>query len=173
MKAVLCKQYGPPETLVVEDIEPPVAGDGQVVMDVHAAAVNFPDVLVIENKYQFKPPLPFSPGGEVAGVVTAIGDGVKGFAPGDRVMGLCGMGGFREQLALPAAACVMMPDALDFHNGAAMNLTYGTSFHGLKDRANLQPGETLFVMGASGGVGLGAVVLGKALGAKVIAGGVP
>lgn len=169
MKAVLCKEYGPPETLVVEDIEPPVAGEGQVVMDVHAAAVNFPDVLVIENKYQFKPPLPFSPGGEVAGVVTSVGDGVKGFAPGDRIMGLCGMGGFREQLALPAAVCVTMPDALDFHKGAAINLTYGTSYHGLKDRANLQPGETLFVMGASGGVGLAAVELGKAMGAKVIA----
>ena len=169
MKAVLCKEFGPPETLVVEDIASPEPGPGEVVLDVHAAAVNFPDVLIIENKYQFKPPLPFSPGGEVAGVVTKLGEGVRQLKVGDRVIGSCGNGGFVEELAIAEAACIPIPDEMDLQTASALVLTYGTSHYGLKDRAHIQPGETLLVMGAAGGVGLAAVELGKAMGAKVIA----
>ena len=169
MKAVLCKEFGPPETLVVEEIASPEPGPGEVVLDVHAAAVNFPDVLIIQNKYQFKPPLPFSPGGEVAGVVSKLGEGVKGLNIGDRVIGSCGHGGYVEELALSEAACIPIPDEMDLETASALVLTYGTSQYGLKNRANLQPGESLLVMGAAGGVGLAAVELGKAMGAKVIA----
>lgn len=169
MKAVLCKEFGPPESLVVEDIASPEPGPGEVVLDVHAAAVNFPDVLIIQNKYQFKPPLPFSPGGEVAGVVAKLGDGVKNLKIGDRVIGSCGNGGFVEELAIAEQACISIPDAMDLETASALVLTYGTSYYGLKDRADLQPGETLLVMGAAGGVGLAAVELGKAMDAKVIA----
>ena len=169
MKAVLCKEFGPPESLVVEDIASPEPGPGEVVIDVHAAAVNFPDVLIIQNMYQFKPPLPFSPGGEVAGVVSKLGDGVKNLNIGDRVIGSCGHGGYVEQIALNEAACIPVPDAMDLETASALVLTYGTSHYGLKDRAHLKAGETLLVMGAAGGVGLAAVELGKAMGAKVIA----
>lgn len=169
MKAVLCKEFGPPESLVVEDIASPEPGPGEVVLDVHAAAVNFPDVLIIQNKYQFKPPLPFSPGGEVAGVVAKLGDGVKNLKIGDRVIGSCGHGGYVEELALSEAACIPIPDEMDLETASALVLTYGTSHYGLKNRANIQPGESLLVMGAAGGVGLAAVELGKAMGAKVIA----
>ena len=169
MKAVLCKEFGPPESLVVEDIASPEPGPGEVVLEVHAAAVNFPDVLIIQNKYQFKPPLPFSPGGEVAGVVAKLGEGVTNLKVGDRVIGSCGHGGFVEELAINAASCIPVPDAMDLETASALVLTYGTSHYGLKDRANIQPGETLLVMGAAGGVGLAAVELGKAMGAKVIA----
>ena len=169
MKAVLCKEFGPPESLVVEDIASPEPGPGEVVLDVHAAAVNFPDVLIIQNKYQFKPPLPFSPGGEVAGVVAKLGDGVKNLKIGDRVIGSCGNGGFVEELAIAEAACIPIPDEMDLQTASALVLTYGTSHYGLKDRAQLKAGETLLVMGAAGGVGLAAVELGKAMGARVIA----
>ena len=169
MKAVLCKEFGPPESLVVEDIASPEPGPGEVVLEVHAAAVNFPDVLIIQNKYQFKPPLPFSPGGEVAGVVAKLGEGVTNLKVGDRVIGSCGHGGFVEELAINAASCIPVPDAMALETASALVLTYGTSHYGLKDRANIQPGETLLVMGAAGGVGLAAVELGKAMGAKVIA----
>ena len=169
MKAVLCKEFGPPESLVVEDIASPEPGPGEVALDVHAAAVNFPDVLIIQNKYQFKPPLPFSPGGEVAGVVSKLGEGVTNLKIGDRVIGSCGNGGFVEELAIAEAACIPIPDEMDLQTASALVLTYGTSHYGLKDRANIQPGETLLVMGAAGGVGLAAVELGKAMGAKVIA----
>lgn len=169
MKAVLCKEFGPPESLVVEDIASPEPGAGEVVLDVHAAAVNFPDVLIIQNKYQFKPPLPFSPGGEVAGVVSKLGEGVTNLKIGDRVIGSCGHGGYVEELAIPAASCIPIPDEMDLETASALVLTYGTSHYGLKDRAHIKPGETLLVMGAAGGVGLAAVELGKAMGAKVIA----
>ena len=169
MKAVLCKEFGPPEMLVVEDIASPEPGPGEVVLEVHAAAVNFPDTLIIENKYQFKPPLPFAPGGEVAGVVAKLGDGVKNLKIGDRVIGSCGHGGYVEELAIAEAACIPIPDEMDLQTASALVLTYGTSHYGLKNRANIQPGETLLVMGAAGGVGLAAVELGKAMGAKVIA----
>jgi NADPH2:quinone reductase len=169
MKAVLCKAYGPPESLVVEDLPPLKAGLGEVVIDVRACGVNFPDVLIIQNKYQFQPPLPFAPGGEVAGVIKEIGEGVKGLRVGQRVIGSAGWGGFAEELALDATRVTPIPDAMDFETASAFLLTYGTSHHALKDRAQLQPGETLLVLGAAGGVGLAAVELGKVMGARVIA----
>lgn len=169
MKAVLCKEYGPPEMLVIEDVPSPEPGDGEVLIDVHAASVNFPDVLIIENKYQFKPPLPFSPGSEVAGPIAAVGPGVTGLKVGDRVIGSCGWGGFVEQIALDQTRCTPIPDAMDYNTAAALLLTYGTSHYALRRRANIQPGENLLVLGASGGVGLAAVELGKAMGARVIA----
>ena len=169
MKAVLCKEFGPPETLVVEDIPSPQAKEGQVVLQVHAAAVNFPDVLIIENKYQFKPPLPFAPGGEVAGIVKEVGEGVTTLKVGDRVIGSCGHGGYVEELAIAATSCIPVPDEMDLETASALVLTYGTSHYALKDRAKIQPGEKLLVMGAAGGVGLAAVELGKAMGAYVIA----
>ena len=169
MRAILCKDYGPPESLVLEDIESPTAGENDVVIKVHNAAVNYPDVLVIQNLYQIKPPLPFSPGGEVSGEIIALGDKVDKLKIGDRVMAVIGTGGFREEIAVPAALCMPIPDSLDFKIAAAMGLTYGTSYHALKDRARIQAGETLFIMGASGGVGLAAVELGKSMGARVIA----
>ena len=169
MKAVLCKEFGPPETLVVEDIAAPEPGPGQVVLDVHAAAVNFPDTLIIENKYQFKPPLPFSPGGEVAGVVSKLGEGASIYKIGDRVIGSCGHGGFVEKLAILETSCIPVPDAMDLETASALVLTYGTSYYALKDRAYIKPSENLLVMGAAGGVGLAAVELGKAMGARVIA----
>jgi NADPH2:quinone reductase len=169
MRAVLCKEFGPPEKLVIEDVPSPEAGKGQVVIDVHAAAVNFPDVLIIQNKYQMKPPLPFSPGGEVAGIVRAVGEGVQNLKVGDRVIGSCGHGGYVEELALPERSCIPVPDEMDLETASAIVLTYGTSHYALKDRAHLKAGETLLVMGAAGGVGLAAVELGKAMGAKVIA----
>ena len=169
MKAVLCKEFGPPETLVVEDIPSPTAGKGEVVLSVHAAAVNFPDVLIIENKYQFKPPLPFAPGGEVSGTVKEVGEGVTHLKVGDRVIGSSGHGGYVEEIALNAGSCIPVPDEMDLETASALVLTYGTSHYALKDRADLKAGETLLVMGAAGGVGLAAVELGKAMGAHVIA----
>ncbi|MBP1690224.1 MAG: NADPH:quinone oxidoreductase [Deltaproteobacteria bacterium] len=169
MRAVLCKQFGPPESLVVEDVPTPAIGDHQVLLGVKACGVNFPDLLIIENKYQFKPPLPFSPGGEVSGVVKEVGAKVTGLKPGDRVLGAPGFGGFAEELAIDARNVVKIPDAMPFDVAAAFLFTYGTSHYALKDRAALQPGETLLVLGAAGGVGLAAVEIGKVMGAKVIA----
>lgn len=169
MKAVLCKEYGPPDSLVLEDVASPEPGEGQVRIAVKSAAVNFPDVLIIENKYQFKPPLPFSPGGEVAGVVDKVGPGVTTLKEGDRVIGSCGWGGFAEEIVVDAVRCTPFPDEMDFVSASAFLMTYGTSHHALKDRAKIQPGETLLVLGAAGGVGLAAVELGKAMGARVIA----
>lgn len=169
MRAVLCKEFGPPETLVVEDLPTPEPGEGQVLLDVHAAAVNFPDVLIIQNKYQFKPELPFSPGGEVSGIVRAVGPGVDRVKIGDRVIGSCGHGGFVEELVISQDSCIPIPDEMDLETASATVLTYGTSHYALKDRAHLKAGETLLVMGAAGGVGLAAVELGKAMGARVIA----
>ncbi len=169
MKAVLCKEYGPPDSLVVEELPSPTAGHGEVVLAVRACGVNFPDVLIIQNKYQFRPPLPFAPGGEVAGVVTAVGDGVATLKVGDRVIGSTGWGGFAEELAIDATRVIPIPDEMDFVTASAFLLTYGTSHHALKDRAQLRAGETMLVLGAAGGVGLAAVELGKVMGARVIA----
>jgi len=169
MKAVLCKAYGPPESLVVEDLPSPSPGSGEVVISVKAAGVNFPDVLIIQNKYQVKPPLPFSPGSEVAGVVKAIGDGVNGFKPGDRVMAFTTYGGFAEEVKTDARKLLPLPTGMDFAQAAAFGLTYATSDFGLRDRGELKAGETLLVLGAAGGVGIAAIEIGKALGARVIA----
>ena len=169
MKAVLCKQYGPPDSLVVEDLASPRAGAGEVVVSVKAASVNFPDVLIIQNKYQFKPPLPFSPGSELAGVVKEVGDGVKGYKAGDKVMAFTTYGAFAEEVKTEANRLLPIPQGMSFMEAAAFVLPYGTTDHALRDRAGLKAGETLLVLGAAGGVGLAAVEVGKALGAKVIA----
>lgn len=169
MKAVLCKAFGPAETLVLEDIASPEPKKNEVLLDVHAAGVNFPDTLIIEGKYQFKPPFPFAPGGEAAGVVAAVGEKVPHLKVGDRVIALTGWGSFAEQVAVGGYNVLPIPAGMDFTTAAAFGMTYGTSMHALKQRANLQPGETLLVLGASGGVGLAAVEIGKAMGAKVIA----
>jgi NADPH:quinone reductase len=169
MKAVLCKVFGPPESLVMEELEPLKPGPGQVVIGVKACGVNFPDTLIIEGKYQFKPDLPFSPGGEVAGVVKELGAGVEKVKVGDRVIAFTGWGGFAEEVLAEARQLIPIPQEMDFAIASAFVMVYGTSHYALKDRAKLQPGETLLVLGAAGGVGLAAVELGKAMGARVIA----
>jgi NADPH2:quinone reductase len=169
MKAVLCKAYGPPESLVVEDVPSAQPAAGEVVIAVKAASVNFPDVLIIENKYQFKPPLPFSPGSEVAGVVKSVGDGVTNVARGDSVMALTLYGGFAEEVKTEARRVLPLPDGMDFANAAAFGLTYATSHVALVDRGEMKAGETLLVLGAAGGVGIAAIEIGKVLGARVIA----
>ena len=169
MKALLSKEAGGPGTLVLEDVAAPEAKPGQAVIAVKAAGVNFPDVLIIEDKYQFKPPRPFTPGGEIAGVVKDVGEGVTRVRPGDRVLGSLLWGGMAEEVAIDAAGLIEIPDSMPFDEAAAFIMTYGTSWHALKDRARLHPGETLLVLGAAGGVGLAAVELGKAMGARVIA----
>ncbi|MDX2275211.1 MAG: NADPH:quinone oxidoreductase family protein [Hyphomonadaceae bacterium] len=170
MKALVSTQVGPPEALEYMDRPDPVAGEGEVVIAVKAAGVNFPDALIIEDKYQFKPGRPFSPGGEVAGVVDSVGAGVANFKVGQPVIGSCGWGGFAEKVAVPAGKVTPIPDGMPFDDASALLLTYGTSYYALKDRAHLQKGETLLVLGAAGGVGIAAVELGKAIGARVIAG---
>ena len=169
MRAVLCKKFGPPDTLVVEDVPSPRAAAGQVVVTVKAAAINFPDSLIIEGKYQIRPEPPFSPGFEVAGVIKECGAGVTGFAVGDRVIAITTWGGYAEEVAVGAENLIPMPAAMDFPAAAAFMTTYGTSYYALKDRAGLRAGETLLVLGASGGVGIAAIQIGKALGARVIA----
>ncbi len=169
MKAVLCKQYGPPESLTFEELPSPRPGPGEAVVSMRAASVNFPDVLIIQNKYQFKPPLPFSPGSELAGVVKEVGAGVEAFRPGDQVIAWTTYGAFAEEVKTEATRLVPMPPGMDFPSAAAFLLTYATSEHALRDRGQLQAGETLLVLGAAGGVGLAAVEIGKALGARVIA----
>ncbi|HEY7984179.1 MAG TPA: NADPH:quinone oxidoreductase family protein [Ktedonobacterales bacterium] len=169
MKAVLCKAFGPPESLVVEEVASPAAGAGQVVVSVRACGVNFPDTLIIEGKYQFKPPLPFSPGGEVAGVVKAVGPDVTHVRVGDRVIASSAFGGYAEEVVTSAGALIPIPDGMNFDVASAVVMTFGTCIHALRDRANIQPGERLLVLGAAGGIGLAAVELGKLLGAHVIA----
>jgi NADPH2:quinone reductase len=169
MKAALCTHYGPPEEMVVQDVPSPSPRKGQVVITVKACGVNFPDVLMIQDKYQFKPALPFSPGGEIAGIVKEAGEGVTAFKPGDKVIVSIGSGGFAEEAVADAARCVPMPANLDFDVASSFFVTYGTSYHALKDRAHIKPGETLVVLGAAGGVGLSAVELGHTMGARVIA----
>ena len=169
MKALLCSEYGPPDKLAVHDIPSPQAGPGQVVVDVKAAALNFPDALMVQGLYQVKPPLPFSPGAEVAGLVREVGEGVQGLKAGDRVIGFPGTGGFAEECTVAAEKIMPLPENMDFASGAALVLTFGTSLHALQDCGRLQAGETLLVLGAAGGVGAAAVEIGKAMGARVIA----
>ena len=169
MKAVVCEAFGPPDSLVVRDMPSPQVTKGTVKIGVRAAGVNFPDTLIIQGKYQFKPPFPFSPGGEVAGVVLEVGEGVSHVKPGDRVTGMGIWGGFAEEVVVPGTGCFPMPESISFEEGAGFVMTYGTSHHALRQRADIQPGETLLVLGAAGGVGLAAVELGKAMGARVIA----
>ena len=169
MRAVLSKVAGGPDSLVIEEVMDPTPGKGQVVIEVKAIGINFPDALIIEDKYQFKPARPFAPGAEVAGIVDAVGEGVVGVHRGDRVIAVPGWGGLAERLAVPANSLIPIPDGMDFETAAAFIMTYGTSYYALKDRANLQPDETLLVLGAAGGVGAAAVELGKAMGARVVA----
>jgi len=168
MKAMLCKEYGPPESLVLEDFELPAPKPNEVKVRVRSAGVNFPDVLIIQGKYQFKPPFPFAPGSECAGDVIAVGDEVTDFKVGDRVIAMTGNGAFAEEVNVRAVKCLPLPDDVDYKVGSAFVLTYGTSMFALQQRAQLQNGEWLLVHGASGGVGLSAVEIGKAMGAKVI-----
>jgi NADPH2:quinone reductase len=169
MKAILCTAYGPPEKLELADLEAPRAAAGEVVVAVNACALNFFDNLIIAGKYQYRPDPPFSPGAEVAGVVTATGAGVRDFAAGDRVVGYLGWGGCRQQVAAPAERFVALPDGLDDNLAAGLTVTYGTTVHALQDRARLRSGETLAVLGAAGGVGQAAIEIGKIMGARVIA----
>ncbi len=169
MKAVLCKAYGPPEDLVIEDVPAPACGPGQVRIGVHAVGINFPDCLMIEGKYQFKPEFPFSPGGELSGEILELGEGVTGLSIGDRVIAGGGHGGLAEEVVVSATGLRSVPMGMSMSQAAAWSTTYGTSYHALKQRGALQPGETLLVLGAGGGVGLAAVELGKAMGARVLA----
>lgn len=169
MKAILSEAPGGPETLTLADIPAPEPAEGQLRVAVRAVGVNFPDVLIIEDRYQFKPKRPFSPGAELAGVVDAVGDGVTGFAVGDRVMALPQWGGMAEQVCARADSCHKIPDAVSFEHAAALQMTYGTALYGLVDRGDLREGDTLLVLGAAGGVGLASVELGRALGARVVA----
>lgn len=169
MKALISTKVGPPESLELAELPDPVAGEGEVVLAVKAAGVNFPDALIIEDKYQFKPERPFSPGGEVAGVIETIGPGVTHLKVGQRVIGSTGWGGYAEKIKLPAARIMPIPDTMPFDEASAFILTYGTSYYALKDRGALKAGETMLVLGAAGGVGIAAIELGKAMGARVIA----
>ncbi len=169
MKAILCTKFGTPDDLELADIAPPVAGSGEVTVRVKAAALNFFDLLIIAGKYQHKPPFPFSPASEFAGVVESTGPGVTDFAPGDRVMGSTGWGAAREVLAARATQLVKIPDNLDFDRAAGLTVTYATTLYGLRERGHLKAGETLVVLGASGGVGLAAIEIGKIMQARVIA----
>ncbi|MEM7655315.1 MAG: NADPH:quinone oxidoreductase family protein [Bacteroidota bacterium] len=169
MKALLCNSFGPPESLVMGEMPNPTAGPKQVVIQVKACGLNFPDTLIIEGKYQFKPDLPFSPGGEVAGIVKEVGEGVKHLQVGQSVFSMTIWGGMAEEVVTDARATFPIPPGMDFETASAFSVTYGTSYHALVDRAKIQTGETLLVLGAAGGVGLAAVELGKQLGAKVIA----
>jgi NADPH2:quinone reductase len=169
MRALLCKSFGPPESLVLEETGDPKMGSGSVLVTIKVAGLNFPDSLIVEGKYQFKPPFPFSPGGEVAGVVAAVGEKVKHFKPGDRVMGLTGWGGFAEKIAVAEQNLVPVPAELSDEAAAGFMMIYGTSMYALQQRGRLEAGQTLLVLGAGGGVGKAAVEIGKAMGARVIA----
>ncbi|MDH7974543.1 NADPH:quinone oxidoreductase family protein [Sphingomonas sp. AR_OL41] len=169
MKGLLSKAPGGPETLILDDLPDPVAGPGQVVVAVRACSINFPDVLIIEDKYQFKPARPFAPGGEIAGVVDSVGEGVTAWKPGDRVIGMVGHGGLVEKVVVEATKLYHLPEGRSFAEGASLILTYGTTIHALLDRGHLIEGNNLLVLGAAGGVGLAAIELGKAFGARVVA----
>lgn len=169
MKTVLCREYGTPESLDLCEVEAPEPAPGEVCIDIAATALNFPDVLMIAGKYQVKPAFPFAPGGEIAGTVRTLGEGVDGVKVGDAVFAGCGTGGMAQQLCLSAKALRQVPDGMPLQQAAGFSTTYGTSYYALKQRANLQPGETLLVLGAGGGVGLAAVELGKAMGGRVLA----
>ncbi len=169
MKALMCEAFGPIETLQVREVPSPVPGPKQLVIQVKSAGVNFPDALMVQGRYQVRPPLPFAPGAEIAGVVKAVGAEARQFSVGDRVMALVSTGGFAEECVADAARTLPLPQGMDFDTGAALMLTYCTSLHALKDVGALQPGETLVVLGAAGGVGVSAIEVGKAMGARVIA----
>jgi len=169
MKAIVCNQFGLPSSLTYQEVENPSPKKGELLITVKACSVNFPDTLIIQGKYQFKPPFPFSPGSDVAGIIEAVGEEVKGFQIGDEVVGFIPFGGFAEKAIIPAKDCFPKPSGMSMVNASAFLLAYGTSFHALKDRAKLQEGETVLVLGASGGVGITAVELSKLMGAKVIA----
>lgn len=169
MRAVLCKAYGLPDSLVVEDIASPQPGPGEVRIDVKAAGVNFPDSLIIQNKYQVKPPLPFTPGGELAGVVSAIGEGVTKVAVGQSVIAFTLWGAFAEQAVVPQDKLIPMPEGMPYEIAGSFLMTYGTCYHALHDRAQIKAGETVLVLGAAGGIGIAAIELAKAAGARVIA----
>ena len=169
MKALRSHAVGGPETLTLDEVESPVPGPGQVRVAVKACSINYPDVLIIRDMYQFKPPRPFAPGGEASGVVDAVGEGVTGWKVGDRVIASTGNGGLSEEIVVDAARLWPLPEGVSFEVGASIMMTYGTNMHGLLDRGKLKAGEVLLVLGAAGGVGLSAVELGKAYGAKVVA----
>ena len=169
MKALLSTAPGGPETLQLSDVAEPVAGPGELLVRIHACAINYPDVLIIEDKYQFKPSRPFAPGGEVAGVVEAVGHGVRGWDVGDRLIAYHGHGGLAEKVAVPAAHAFPLPESRGFTEGSTLLITYATVIHALWDRGRLKSGETLLVLGAAGGIGLAAIELGKARGARVVA----
>lgn len=169
MKAILCQSHGPADNLVLEEVDDPRPGEGEAVVDVYSASLNFPDTLQIEGKYQYQPPLPFTPGSEVGGIVRETGPGLEGFSAGDRVMATPSIGGMAEQVLVPAENLRKIPDNMDFPTAAGFAMVYNTAWHALKQRARLQPGETLLVLGAAGGVGLAAVELGRLMGARVIA----
>lgn len=169
MKAYVCREFGPVESHKIEEIEDPRAEAGQVVVDVKAAGVSFPDVLIVQGKYQFQPPFPFSPGGEIAGIISEVGEGVVDWKVGDRVIAMTGNGGIAEKVVAFEMTLMPLPDSMDFKDGAAFPLNYGTTYHALKQRGELQAGETLLVTGAGGGVGTTAIEIGKAMGARVIA----
>lgn len=169
MKAVLCKAYGPPENLALAELDAPRPGKDQVLVNVKASGINFPDTLIIQGKYQFKPPLPFIPGSDVAGIVTAVGESVRHVQIGSHVIGTTNIGGFAEEVAVDSPMLISIPDSVDLTAAAGLVMPYGTSYHALKDRAQLQAGETLLILGAAGGVGLAAIELAKIMGARVIA----
>jgi NADPH:quinone reductase-like Zn-dependent oxidoreductase len=169
MKALRTHAVGGPESLTLDEVEVPTPGPGQVLVAVKACAVNFPDTLMIRDLYQFKPQRPYSPGGEISGVIEALGEGVTNYKVGDRVLSGIGSGGMAEKVVVDAARLFPVPDGVDFEQAASLLMTYGTTIHGLKDRGHIKPGETMLVLGAAGGVGLSAVELGKAFGARVIA----
>ncbi|HLZ61955.1 MAG TPA: NADPH:quinone oxidoreductase family protein [Ktedonosporobacter sp.] len=169
MKAILCKEYGPPENLVLEDVASPRPGKGQVLISVKACSVSFPDTLLIQGKYQFKPEMPFSPGGELAGIIKEVGEGVEHIKVGDRAMAFSGWGGFAEEIVTDATRVMPLPASIGFATASTLVMSYVTSHYALKDRGELKSGETLLVLGAAGGVGLAAVEIGKLMGARVIA----
>ena len=169
MRALLSTETGGPETLQLQEVADPVAGAGEILVGVKACSINFPDVLIIKDMYQLRPPRPFAPGSEIAGVVEAVGEGVTGFKVGDRVIAGTGFGGLVEKKVVAAASAYHLPDAFSFAQGASLLMTYGTSIHAIKDRGHIKHGDTLLVLGAAGGVGLAAVELGKAYGARVVA----
>jgi NADPH:quinone reductase-like Zn-dependent oxidoreductase len=169
MRALLSHQSGGPESLVIEEVPDPVPGPGELLVRVRACSINYPDVLIIEDKYQLKPPRPFAPGSEVAGEVLQVGQGVEGWSAGDRVIAATGYGGLVEKVVISARAAIRLPSERTFEEGSALLLTYATSIHALLDRGRLQAGQTLLVLGAAGGVGIAAVEIGKAIGARVIA----
>lgn len=170
MKALRTHAAGGPETLVLDDLPDPVPGAGEVVVRVHACSINFPDTLMIRDLYQFKPARPYAPGSELAGTIEALGEGVAGWAVGDRVIAMIGHGGLAEKIIAPASSLFALPDDVDFATGASLLMTYGTTIHGLKDRGHIKAGDVVLVLGAAGGVGLSAIELAKAYGARVIAG---